>query len=97
MDEAEILVQKVLAEKPDNLDALNSYGLILLQQKRFDDAIKQFRYAFEIRKDDPNIIENLVRAVTLFTKQCMERNQHNLAEKLLRSMIVSLPERSEIY
>lgn len=97
MDEAEILVQKILATKPNDLDALNSYGLILLQQERFDDAIKQFSHALEVRKDDPNIIENLVRAVTLFSKQYMGTNQHNLAEKLLRSMIVSLPENSELY
>ena len=71
MNEAEILVQKILANKPDDLDALNSYGLILIQKERFFDAIKQFRHAFEIRNDDPNIIDNLVRAVTLFSKQSL--------------------------
>ena len=41
LNEAEILAQKILARKPDNLDALNSLGLILMQRQRFGEALEQ--------------------------------------------------------
>ena len=96
-NEAEILAQKILARKPDNLDALNGLGLILMQRQRFGEALEQFKRALKVGVDCKDTRDNFVRSLVLFAKESWETGAYDNAASALRSGISSLPERLELH
>ena len=97
LNEAEILAQKILAKRPNNLDALNSLGLILMQRGRFHDAFEQFRRALEVKADYKDTRENFIQSLVLFAKQSSETGEYDDAVSALRSGILSFPEGLELH
>ena len=97
LNEAEILAQKILARKPDNLDALNGLGLILMQRQRFGEALEQFKRALKVGVDCKDTRDNFVRSLVLFAKESWETGAYDNAASALRSGISSLPERLELH
>lgn len=51
--------RQLLKDEPDNIDALNGLGIALGQQGRFDEAIRYFRLAIEIKSDFADAHSNL--------------------------------------
>jgi len=97
LNEAEILAQKILARKPDNLDALNGLGLILMQRQRFGEALEQFKRALNVGVDCKDTRDNFVRSLVLFAKESWKTGAYDNAASALRSGISSLPERLELH
>jgi predicted O-linked N-acetylglucosamine transferase (SPINDLY family) len=66
IDEARTLYQRVL-DMTDGKDAnaLNGIGMIQAHLAQFDDAIKTYRYAYQLAPDDRQILTNLIS--TLYT------------------------------
>ena len=85
LNEAEILAQKILARKPDNLDALNGLGLILMQRQRFGEALEQFKRALKVGVDCKDTRDNFVRSLVLFAEESWETRAYDNAASALRS------------
>jgi tetratricopeptide (TPR) repeat protein len=61
--EAEGLFRKVLAERPDDVDAIESLGVLVLQQGRAAEAVSLFTRGMELRPDTPRLRANLGEAL----------------------------------
>ena len=96
-NEAEILAQKILARKPDNLEALNGLGRILMQRQRLGEALEQFKRALNVGVDCKDTRENFVRSLVLFAKESWETGEYDNAASALRSGISALPEQLELH
>ncbi len=60
--EAEIAFKEVLRLNPDTVNIYNDLGILYRKQKRFDDAINNYRLALKVDPEDENIYFNLGRA-----------------------------------
>jgi tetratricopeptide (TPR) repeat protein len=61
-NEAEEILNTVLALRPDTTNVYNSLGIIYRRQGRFDEAIKAYQKALMVHPEDENIYFNLARA-----------------------------------
>jgi len=59
---AERAYQAILAATPDDADALNCYGILLMQSTQIEPALAIFRRASELMPDQAGIQSNLARA-----------------------------------
>jgi protein O-GlcNAc transferase len=59
LGEAETLYRQILAQQPDNVDALHCLGLIAAAMGRYDRAVELIRQSIAIRPDFPEAIYNL--------------------------------------
>jgi Flp pilus assembly protein TadD len=60
--------QEAIRLKPDYADAYNNLGVILLNQGRIDEAIKQLQEAIRLKPDYADAQNNLARALGLKSK-----------------------------
>ena len=56
---AEILIKEAIALQPEYWDGYNAYGIMLGNQSRFDEAIKQYNRAIELSPDNAYVYYNL--------------------------------------
>jgi len=94
--EAELLAHKVIAAQPGNLDAINSLGIILLQQGRIEEAAEAFLGALSIDPEREDVARNLVRAASACAKTAVEAGQFDDALAALQYVIRVLPREQEI-
>ena len=59
LDEAEALILRALALKPDNGYILDSLGWVHFKQKRMNSALKHLKRAIELLPGDANVMEHL--------------------------------------
>ena len=66
--EAEVLARKLLITQPDNPDAFNSLGLILIERARYLAAADQFLLAIERdpEREDLKMVVTMEKVLQLF-------------------------------
>jgi predicted O-linked N-acetylglucosamine transferase (SPINDLY family) len=59
LEEADAVYEQIIAESPNNFDALHLHGVIALQQERFDKAEEAIKSALSINPRDAGALTNL--------------------------------------
>jgi tetratricopeptide (TPR) repeat protein len=84
-DEAALgIVEKVLADHPQHIDALTLAGQIYNQRKRLDDAVKVYEKVIDLTPNQQNIYLMLGRIY-------WNRNDLGNAERIFRKMTINIP------
>jgi tetratricopeptide (TPR) repeat protein len=55
-------LESILAKDPNNLTALMQRGSLLLTNQQFDDAVRMLEKAWQLRPNDPVVVERLAQA-----------------------------------
>jgi tetratricopeptide (TPR) repeat protein len=84
-NEAEEILNTVLALRPDTTNVYNSLGIIYRRQGRFEESVKAYKKAILVHPEDENIFFNLARAH-------LELNNPQAASEALKQAIVLNPE-----
>ena len=63
LQEAEVLYRQVLAQNPQNANALNLLGVLFAQTERFDESVTSLRAAIAVHDDQPQFHFNLGNAL----------------------------------
>jgi tetratricopeptide (TPR) repeat protein len=84
-NEAEEILNTVLALRPDTTNVYNSLGIIYRRQGRFEESVKAYHKAMLVHPEDENIYFNLARA-------SLELNNPQAAAEALRQAITLNPE-----
>jgi len=90
-----MLARKILATQPDNPDALNGLGLILMEQSDYAEAIVHFHRAAEQEPGRGDFVENLRRAQTEAARSAVEARRFDDAVEMLEKIIQADPGRAE--
>ena len=59
LQEAETMIRKALALRPDSGEIVGSLGWVHLRMSRLDQALVELREAHRLRPDDPNLLDRL--------------------------------------
>lgn len=59
LDKAENLIKQVLEKNPNESHFVDTYGYILFQQKKYEEALKEFEKALALNANDKHIIEHV--------------------------------------
>lgn len=92
LKEAEALASRVLVTQPENPDALNSLGLVHLQQENFDDAIGFFDKAHKICPERSDFIANLIKALDSLAKRMTLSKNFSAAIAILHRALSMRPQ-----
>jgi predicted Zn-dependent protease len=82
-DSSEYYYKKILAEDPENLDALNGIGILSLNRKRYDQAANQFDDALRIDPDYKYARYN--KALTFYYQKNYRKSLNEAFDLLQRS------------
>ena len=95
LDEAEMLARKIIATQPDNPDALNGLGLILMEQADFAAAAAYFLQAIEREPERRDFTSNLLRALSRAARAAIEAGSPEAALEYLQKSLLIDPNRVE--
>jgi tetratricopeptide (TPR) repeat protein len=59
LDKAERLIKQVLEKNPNESHFIDTYGYILFQQKKYEEALREFEKALALNQNDKHIIEHV--------------------------------------
>ena len=93
--EAEVLARKLLITQPDNPDAFNSLGLILIERARYLAAADQFLLATERDPEREDLKINLFRALSEAARTAAASGAFETAIDYLKRCLALDPDRIE--
>jgi Tfp pilus assembly protein PilF len=89
-EEARRLYLAVLADQPDNVEALNNLGVVAMREGNLKEAVFYFRKILEYRKDYANAYNNLGIVM-------LRDKENKIAEEYFRKAIEVAPQGVEPY
>ncbi len=95
LNEAEMLARKILATQPNNPDALNGLGLIMMEQGSHASAADHFIQALAADPDREDFRSNLRRSLTDAARQSVDAGEYDQAVAYLQRNLEMEPDRVE--
>ena len=93
--EAEMLARKIIATQPNNPDALNGLGLILMERADYAAAEDYFWQALEREPERQDFSSNLLRALSKAARKAVEAGSLETAMDQLQKILLIDPNRVE--
>ena len=93
--EAEMLARKIIVTQPNNPDALNGLGLILMERADYASAEGYFSQAFNREPERRDFSSNLLRALSAAARTAVEAGSLQTAMDYLQKSLLIDPQRVE--
>ena len=84
-EKARLIILEIIKKEPDNMYAHNNFGMILLSQGKYDEAITSFQNALKINPNFPILLNNIGKAYK-------HKGNYPQAELYLKKAIKNFPD-----
>ena len=78
-DEASILIEEILIENPNNIDAINLKGGIYLRKNNFNKALEILKHGFNLNPNNKTILNNIITTLN-------NLKNYNESEKYIKKL-----------